>query len=144
MKVLAKYADIKTESDQKEKTRSFPSLNFGVIPALIVAVLPKCPLCLAAYLSIFGFVGISPLQYSFWILPLAIFFSAFTIFIFFRQAKRNANYFPFFLGLFGLLFISVGKFYFGNNLLTYIGAGILIISAVWFSKTKRPIQRNNC
>lgn len=144
MKVLTKYADIKNDSAQTLKTKLFPSLNVGVIPALIVAVLPKCPLCLAAYLSVLGFVGISPLQYSSWILPLTIFFSAVTLFIFFRQAKRNANYFPFFLGLFGLTFISLGKFYFGINLLTYIGAGILIISAIWLSKMKRLIQCSKC
>ena len=144
MKVLTKYADIKNDSDPGTKTKLFPSLNFGVIPALIVAVLPKCPLCLAAYLSVLGFVGISPLQYGFWILPLAIFFSAATLFLFFRQAKRNAKYFPFFLSLFGLIFISVGKFYFGFNLMTYIGAGILIISAIWLSKAKRPIRCNDC
>lgn len=144
MKVPAKNTSIKNDSAPRAKTNLFPGLNFGVIPALIVAVLPKCPLCLAAYLSVLGFVGISPLQYGSWILPLVSFFSAVTLFIFFRQAKRTARYFLFFLSLVGLIFIPLGKFYLEYNLLTYVGAGILVISAILLSKAERPIRCSNC
>lgn len=144
MEVSAKTIDAKNDPDGSAKTSFFSSLNFGIVPALVVAILPKCPLCFAAYLSAFGLFGISPLQYGSWILPLVIFFSAVTIVIFFRQARRNAGYDPFFLSLTGLTLISVGKFYFENDWLMYAGIAILFISAAWLSKAKRKVCRNNC
>lgn len=144
MEVSAKSIDVKSDSDQSAKTRLFSNLNFGIFPALVVAILPKCPLCFAAYLSAFGLFGISPLQYGFWILPLIILFSVVTIMIFFRQARRSAEYNPFFLSLTGLTLIPVGKFYFENNLLMYLGIIILFISAAWLSKAKQKVCRNNC
>lgn len=144
MEVSAKTIDAKNDPDRSAKTSLFSNLNFGIVPALVVAILPKCPLCFAAYLSAFGLFGISPLQYGSWILPLTIFFSTVTVAIFFRQAKRNDEYISFFLSLIGLTLISVGKFYFENNLLMYAGIAILFISAAWLSKAKRKVCRNNC
>lgn len=82
-----------------EETKRFPNLHFGFVPALIVVILPKCPLCLMAYASILGTFGLTPLLYSFWILPVTIFFSALTIILLYYKAKRSGKYLLFLLSL---------------------------------------------
>ncbi len=117
----------------KTAARFFPTLNFGIVPALFVAALPKCPLCLAAYVSLFGTFGISPLLYSYWVLPAALFFSAVTLVLLYFQARRSRRYFPFFPGLVAPFVILTGKFYFESVWLIYAGAMLLLISSIWLS-----------
>jgi protein SCO1/2 len=40
--------------------------------ALAVAFFPKCPMCWAAYLSLFGVAGVEWLETSSWLLPLLV------------------------------------------------------------------------
>ncbi len=128
------------------KTKIFPRFDFSFVPAFFAALLPKCPLCLAAYMSVFGTFGISPLIYSFWILPVTIFFSAATIVLLFYQSRQIRSYVPFFLSLTALFFILTGKFYFNSNLTLYAGAVLLVISSVWLtiSKRKQSTICSNC
>lgn len=145
MEAIAKNTEVKSGFSPKAKMSFFSNLNFGVIPALFVAILPKCPLCVAAYLSAFGFAGISPVKYGFWLVPLTIFFSALTAVIFFRQARQSGKYHLLFLSLIGLIFISVGKFYLEYNPAIYTGSGILLISAILLARANRPAQCvNHC
>lgn len=141
MKALTQNTIIETPSATGVRAKIFARLNFNIIPAIVAAALPKCPLCLAAYLSVFGVSGISPLQFGFWLLPAMVFFSAVTIILLFYQARRTQKYIPFFLSLIGLIFISAGKFYLESSALIYAGIGILLISSVWLSTAK---QRQVC
>ena len=118
-------------------TKPLPYLPFKIIPALLATFLPKCPLCLAAYLSIFGGFGAIPFFYSFWVLPVTVFFLAITITLLYYQARRNGRYFPFFFSLTAPLIILTGKFYFESEWLMYTGAAVLIISSIWLSISRK-------
>src|SRR5215204_5808933 len=128
----------------KPETRLFRGVNFSVVPALFAAVLPKCPLCFAAYISIFGGLGISPLLYGYWILPVTFLFSAVTIALLYFQARRNQRYFPFLLSLLAPPIILAGKFYLESVYPIYAGTILLLISSVWLSVSKKSqINCNN-
>jgi hypothetical protein len=119
--------------------------NFGFLPALLAAVLPKCPLCLAAYVSVFGTFGISPLLYSYWVLPAAILFSFATLILLYFQARRSRRYRLFFLGLPAPFIILAGKFYFESAWLVYAGAALLLIFSIALSiPSKAPLTCNKC
>jgi hypothetical protein len=47
--------------------RGLPALS---ILSVAIAFFPKCPVCWAAYLSVFGIAGLEQLPYSPWLLPL--------------------------------------------------------------------------
>ena len=47
--------------------RGLPTLS---ILSVAIAFFPKCPVCWAAYLSVFGIAGLEQLPYSPWLLPL--------------------------------------------------------------------------
>ncbi len=133
MKVNARITNAENNYFNSAKAKIFPYLNFSITPAIIAALLPKCPLCLAAYLSIFGVFGVSPLQYGVWIVPAMLFFSALTIVLLFWQTRRSGKYLPFFLGLIALLFIYSGKFWLDSSLLIYAGIAVLLVSSLWLS-----------
>lgn len=125
---------------RKSAAGFFP--NVGIVPALFAAALPKCPLCLAAYFSLFGTFGISPLLYSRWILPAAAVFSAAALVFLYLQAKRRRRYELFLLGLPAPFIILAGKFYFESAWLVYAGAALLLISSIGLSISSQTPQ--NC
>lgn len=45
---------------------------FGTLASLAVAFFPKCPLCWAAYLSLFGVAGLHQIPYSPWLQPVFV------------------------------------------------------------------------
>jgi protein SCO1/2 len=45
---------------------------FGTLASLGVAFFPKCPMCWAGYLSVFGIAGLNQIPYSPWLQPLLI------------------------------------------------------------------------
>jgi len=130
---------------RKTAARFFSTVNFGIVPALFAAALPKCPLCFAAYVSIFGTFGISPLLYSYWVLPAAFLFSAATLVLLYFQARRNRRYDLFFLALIAPFIILAGKFYYESAWLIYAGAAMLLISSIGLSiSSKTPLNCNKC
>lgn len=44
----------------------------GLVSSLAVAFLPKCPICWAAYLSMFGVVGLEKIPYLPWLVPILV------------------------------------------------------------------------
>lgn len=45
---------------------------FGTLASLAVAFFPKCPICWAAYLSVFGVAGLNQIPYSPWLRPVFV------------------------------------------------------------------------
>lgn len=111
--------------------------NAALFPALLAAVLPKCPLCLMAYTGLLGAAGISPSLYQRWFLPLSIGFSAIALYMLARGARQRRGYSPLFLGFIAVAALLAGKFYFDHFLITYGGASLLLAAFLWNSWPKR-------
>ena len=125
------------------KVKRFRLLPAGILPALVAAILPKCPLCFMAYAGILGIFGIDPFLYSFWILPATICFSTFTLIVLFFQARRNNKYLPFFTGMAAVAFILLGKFYLDSNPVIYAAIAALLASSVWLSIPKGHREKDH-
>jgi hypothetical protein len=110
----------------------------GILPVLLAAVMPKCPLCLMAYAGMLGMFGIDPFLYSVWVLPLTIVFSAFTLLVFLCQARRNNRYFAFGGALCAIAFVVLEKFYLSSNWIIYPAIAALLISSVLISTPRKP------
>lgn len=79
-----------------------------VFPFLLL-FFPKCPVCWAGYLSLFGLSGIPWLEYNknyFWLL---ILFICINLLFMYRHARKTNFYFPFLLAIFSymLFFVSL-------------------------------------
>jgi protein SCO1/2 len=65
-------AEVPLESGGPAARRKAASPIFGTIAALGVAFFPKCPICWAAYLSVFGIAGLHHIPYAPWLQPVLV------------------------------------------------------------------------
>lgn len=111
--------------------------NLTVVPALIVVALPKCPLCLIAYASILGSIGLGTSHYQTWLFTATLLFLALAIAMLALRARRRHGYGPFFLGAAAALIVILSKFYIHYEPIVYIGMASLLGASVWNSWPKR-------
>lgn len=114
--------------------KSFPS----IILSILIAFFPKCPLCWAAYMSLFGFLGLSQLPFMGWLLPVLLLFFGFYLIILYKKSSKN-GYLPFQLSLIGASFLAIGKLFFPLETWIAIIGIICIISSslsLSFGKTR--------
>lgn len=97
---------------KKQGTTSKSKLIFGVFRSaflsLLIAFFPKCPVCWALYMSMFGSVGLSQLPYMKWLLPVFVVFLGFHLFMQFKGVKKH-GYLPFSLSLIGASIILISR-----------------------------------
>lgn len=99
----------------------------SVLLSILIAFFPKCPICWAVYMSMFGSLGLAQLPYMGWLLPVLIGFLAIHLFMIYKKSTRN-NYLPFLLSLAGVLVILTGRFSFGNEKWILITGMLFMIS----------------
>jgi hypothetical protein len=117
-------------------------LNLQLLPALSVALLPKCPLCL---LSIMSVVGLGSVVTVAWLLPLMLVFLGATLLSLGLSARRRHRYGPLALGLLAACSIALGKFYFNSNFAAGAGIALLFASSLWNAPIKRNVNsRPDC
>jgi hypothetical protein len=105
-------------------------INFSLVPPLVVAALPKCPVCLAALLSA---LGVGAFIRASWLMPIMLGFLGVMLVTLAFRARRRRGLKPFYLGFAASLIILSGKFYFDNAASLYAGAILLIAASVWNS-----------
>ena len=57
---------------KEERVRPTASPVLGTLAAFGVAFFPKCPVCWAAYLSVFGIAGLDRMEYAPWLQPVLV------------------------------------------------------------------------
>jgi len=126
------------------KTRqrpNFASPVFGTAVALGLALFPKCPLCWAAYLSLFGIAGLETIPYSPWLQPLlAILLLSNLTSIWFR-ARATGRMIPFCLVIAGALAIVASKVFAGPVAAGILGVFATLVGSVWSTLSTSLIDR---
>jgi hypothetical protein len=105
--------------------------HLPLLPALALVLLPKCPLCAAAYLGILGSLGASSWVQGAWGLPLGAGLLAMTLGALALRARRTGDYCPPLLGLAGAAALLGGKFVLDAAPLLYAGAAALAAASIW-------------
>ena len=100
----------KSATENNRQTRAaFASPIFATAVAVGLALFPKCPLCWAAYISLFGIAGLESIPYSPWLQPvLAIMLLLNMTSVWFR-ARSTARMMPFYLVTAGALAVVFSK-----------------------------------
>lgn len=99
--------------------------------AILIALLPKCPMCLAAWLGIIGSASISSWLNRVWGAPLTAGFLSLAIGTIARRAWRRRDSRPLWLGLLGGAALLYGKCIVSVPLLFFVGLGLLIVAGFW-------------
>src|SRR5690606_37188336 len=80
----------------RKTVRALPSMLLSIL----IAFFPKCPVCWAVYMSMFGSLGLAKLPYMRWLLPVLLVFLALHLFLLYRKAAQR-GYLPFVASLAG-------------------------------------------
>jgi hypothetical protein len=105
--------------------------HLPLLPALALVLLPKCPLCVAAYLGILGSFGASAWVHGAWGLPLGVGLLGVTLGALSLRALRSRDYRPPLVGLAGAAALLAGKFGSDAPPLLYAGAAALLCASLW-------------
>jgi mercuric ion transport protein len=117
----------KSISKTRKTLKAIPSMLLSVL----IAFFPKCPVCWAVYMSMFGSLGLAQLPYMGWLLPVLMVFLGIHLFMIYKKSAPN-NYLPFLLSLTGAIIILVGRFSLTNEKWLPILGMLLIISGSLF------------
>jgi hypothetical protein len=82
-------------------------------------------------MSMFGSLGLAPLPYMGWLLPVLMVFLGIHLFMIYKKSASN-NYYPFWFSLTGAIMILVGRFSIANEKWLPIAGMLLIISGSLF------------
>ena len=91
-------------SNATKATKTLPS----TLVSLFIAFFPKCPVCWAAYMSMFGCVGLSKMPYMKWLFPFLLVLLGLHLFMLYRSAKRK-GYWPFLISVFGSSVVIISR-----------------------------------
>lgn len=118
---------------------------FSFLLSLLIAFFPKCPVCWAVYMSMFGGLGLSQLPYLKWLLPVLLLLFALNLFLLYRKGKKT-GYGPFILNLLGAVIILAGRtFFIADKELLYTGMLMVLSGSLWsgFSGIKFKIATHS-
>lgn len=105
------------------------------VSALVVAFFPKCPMCWAAYLSMFGIAGADWLTNSPWLLPLFVLALVLNVGSLWWLARRRQRPVGFYVAALGALTILAGSLWLDRSevstagiALTFAGSLLSVVS----------------
>lgn len=104
-----------------------------LLPAIALVLLPKCPLCFAAWFGVLGSFAAGSWLRSIWGLPMAATLLSFAIGSLALRARRRGNIRPLLTGVLGALALLGGKYLLDLPYLAYSGLILLIGSSLWSS-----------
>lgn len=114
-----------------------------VLPAILLLILPKCPLCVGAWFGLFGALGVSSWMMSGRGIPLGIALLSVAVGALAVRAIRSRDLRPVPPGLFGSLALLAGR-YLNDVWLLGLGTALLLlactIGAARREKNKRKVE----
>ena len=120
---------------------NFAAPFFGTAVALGLALFPKCPLCWAAYLSLFGIAGLESIPYSPWLQPVLAILLLLNLTSIWYRARGTGRMLPFYFVTAGALVIVTSKIFAGPASVGFLGVFLTLAGSVWSTFSRSPINR---
>jgi hypothetical protein len=110
-----------------------------MLPAILLVVLPKCPLCLGAWFGVFGALGVQPWIAGAWGVPLGAALLSVSVCALARHASRTRDPRPLALGLLGAAALLAGE-HFADVISLGAGGGLLLLASTLQSAPGRNMS----
>jgi mercuric ion transport protein len=104
------------------------NIGFSALSAILVAAIPKCPLCWIALMSA---LGVGSAINSNWLQPLVVALLFLPVTVLLAGARRRRGYGPFFLGLVAAIAMYLCKFRLNYDVGVYLSGATLLGASVW-------------
>jgi protein SCO1/2 len=112
-----------------------------LLPSLAVAFFPKCPICWAAYLSVFGMAGIQTIPYSPWLLPVFILMMLVNLLSVFKRSKHRNGKEAFYLSALGTAVVLVSGLLLEMQSASFVGIAMIFAGSLISSLPERVYAR---
>jgi protein SCO1 len=110
------------------------------LPAILLALLPKCPLCLGAYLTAMGLGGLQVWANRAWTIPLAVVLLLLHVWLSYQRWRRTANVLAIGLSLTGAATLLGSMTASPPPPVAFAGAALLVAGAM-FGSARGPVRR---
>ena len=130
------------ETARRVHPSSLPIL--GLFQAVGIALLPKCPLCLASYLGAFGSLGLLTNASSNTLIFVTAVSMLMGLFVFGYFAFINQNLWILALGIFSTSLILTGKYYFVSQGAVFMGVAVFSVASILnvaLARNRRALPR---
>jgi len=113
-----------------EKPRRAWKEAFVPLPAVLLALLPKCPLCVGAYLTALGLGGLQFLARPAWAIPIATILLLLNVWLVWRRARRTHNMLAIALSSTGAVMVWLGMMLAGGRAVAIAGALLIVVASI--------------
>ena len=121
---------LSTPASSMQVTRKSASAVPSVFLSILIAFFPKCPICWAAYMSMFGSIGLARLPYMGWLLPVLLFFLGLHLLLLYRKIPQR-GYLPFLTSLCGAILVLTARYLLPDEKwLLFTGMGLVIAGSL--------------
>lgn len=140
--IINQMKNIILHQELKGSDRSFSmkgvskSVGSVVVPVFIT-LLPKCPFCFAAYLSLFGIAGMQLMPYVKFIPPLFFLAMSINIYALYKMGVKRSSFLPLYLCILGSVTVVVFGYYNPSKFGLIFGLVLLFLSAILNSLPNR-------
>src|SRR6185369_16794604 len=130
-----------SETKENKQTRAaVASPVFATAAAVALALFPKCPLCWAAYLSLFGIAGLESIPYAPWLQPLLAIMLLLNLTSIWFRARATNRLMPFYLVVAGALAVIASKAFGVFGTVGLIGVFLTLAGSVWSTLNRKKAQ----
>lgn len=123
-------SEVPPEPADPPARRKSVSPVFGTLASLGVAFFPKCPICWAAYLSVFGIAGLNQIPYSPWLKPLLVAAMLINLASVWLRGRSTGRMSGFYLVSAGALAIVVSKMKLGWENVAIFGVALTLAGSL--------------
>jgi mercuric ion transport protein len=101
--------------------------------SILIAFFPKCPICLAAYLSMFGSISLARSPIMGWLFPFLISVLGIHLFLLFKKSSQK-GYGPFLISVIGATLILTGRSFLPDyKFILWTGMMLILAGSLWNS-----------
>lgn len=136
LKSITLRQNLKSSEQPSTVKSAFKSLSSVVVP-IFVTLLPKCPFCFAAYLSLFGIAGMQLMPYVKFILPLLFLAMSINIYALYKMGVKRNSFLPLYLCVTGSAIVVAFGYYNPMKFGLISGLILLFLSAILNSLPNR-------
>ena len=120
---ILNYSSLKRE-------RTWWRIVRSVSVAVFIALFPKCPVCWATYMSIFGFMGVGRIPYAPWLIYLLLAVAAYNVYHSVKRARAGGMYLVSIIQVVAYVLLLINWKYFSSPVLALCCIGGLLTASL--------------